>query len=95
MDYTEILAKIKVSLRMKKSTNFDEDLTDHVNAAILDLKMTGVKNIKSNDPLIIQAIKYYCRSNFALDNKDSEKFRYSYENLRDKLALTGEYQINE
>ena len=94
MENKLILDKIKTSLRMKKSNNFDEDLMDHIESAKLDLKMTGVINIKLDDPLIIQALKYYCRANFALDNKESEKFRFAYENLRDKLALIAEYQTN-
>lgn len=91
MENNEILEKVKISLRMKKSNQFDSEILDHIEAAKQDLFMTGVKKIKLDDPLIIQAIKYYCRSNVALDNKDSEKFRFAYENLRDKLALIGEY----
>lgn len=91
MENKEILEKVKVSLRMKKSTQFDSDILDHIESAKQDLRMTGIINIKLDNPLIIQAIKYYCRANVALDNKDSEKFRFAYENLRDKLSLIGEY----
>ncbi|WP_270647463.1 head-tail connector protein [Paeniclostridium hominis] len=87
-----ILDKIKVSLRIRNSTKFDEDIQDCIDAAKADLLLSGVKKIDEHDPLIYQAIRYYCRANFAQDNKDSEKFQKSYESLKDKLSLCKEYQ---
>ncbi len=93
MDNDKLLQKIKLSLRIRNSTKFDEDIKDHIESAKLDLNLAGVY-FEEYDLLIIQAIKYYCRANFALDNKDSLKFTLAYESLKDKLSLCKEYQKN-
>lgn len=87
-----MLEKIKLALRIK-SSSVDDEILDLISAAKIDLSVSGVKNIKENDPLIIQAIKLYCKANFGLDNKDSEKYRESYEMLKCSLALCGDYNV--
>jgi hypothetical protein len=44
--------------------------------------------------LIKQAIITYCKANFGWDNPDAERFRQSYESLRNHLALTRNYSFN-
>ena len=55
--------------------------------------MSGITNIKEEDPLIRQAIKTYCKANFGLDNKDSEKYQSSYDMLKQHLSLCGDYNV--
>ena len=52
-----------------------------------------MKNLNEEDPLIIQAIKTYCKANFGLDNKDSEKYQKSYDLLKQSLSLCGDYNV--
>lgn len=87
-----MLEKIKSSLRVK-STKLDVEIQDLIEAAKLDLKISGVTNINEADPLIIQAVKTYCKANFGLDNKDSEKYQKSYDMLKQHLSLCGEYNV--
>ena len=42
--------------------------------------------------LIKRAIILYCKANFGLDNKDSEKYNKSYDLLKQHLALSGDYK---
>lgn len=91
----KILDRVKLSLRIRNSTILESDIEDIIAAAKADMLLNGITKNDDTDPLIIQAIKYYARANFALDNKESEKFRNAYENLRDKLSLTKEYTTNE
>lgn len=87
-----MLEKIRATLRIKNSSEkINEDITDLIEACKLDLKLAGIKNIYETDALIIQAIKVYCKANFGLDNKDSEKYQRSYEMLKTSLALCGDY----
>lgn len=90
-----ILDRVKLSLRIRNSTILDSDIEDIIEAAKADMLLSGITNMYEEDPLIIQAIKYYARANFALDNNESEKFRSAYENLRDKLSLSKEYTEDE
>ena len=70
---------------------FDDEIQDLIIAAKRDLNITGIINIEEKDPLIKQAIIMYCKANFGLDNKDSEKYKITYEILKNRLSLCGEY----
>lgn len=85
-----MLESIKLALRIKSSA-FDTEINDLIESAKLDLKISGIVNVDETDPLIIQAIKTYCKANFALDNKDSERYQASYDSLKQHLSLCGDY----
>lgn len=87
-----MLESIKMALRIKSSA-FNEEINDLIEAAKLDLLTSGVTIIKEEDPLLKSAITIYCKANFGLDNKDSEKYQESYESIKKKLALCGEYNV--
>ena len=81
-----------MALRIKSSA-FDEEIIGLINSAKIDLRISGVVNIDKEDPLIQHAIKIYCKANFGLDNKDSEKYQKSYDMLKQHLTLCGEYNV--
>lgn len=87
-----MLEKVKLALRIK-SNKLDEEIADLIEACKIDLSLSGVKRIEDTDPLIQQAIKLYCKANFGLDNKDSEKYQKSYEMLKISLSLCGDYNV--
>ena len=72
---------------------FDEELLDLIEAAKLDMGISGVANRDESDFLITRAIVLYCKANFGLDNKDSEKYQRSYDLLKQHLALCGDYNV--
>ena len=76
-----------------KSNSLDLEIQDLIESAKADLNISGVKNLDEEDPLIIQAVKTYCKANFGLDNKDSEKYQKSYDMLKQHLSLCGEYNV--
>lgn len=84
-----MIDQVKRELRIS-STAFDEEVSDLIEAAKLDLKIPQINELKilENDPLIQRAIILYCKANFGLDNKDSEKYQKSYDNLAQKLSLS-------
>lgn len=93
-----MLEKVKLALRIKNN-KFDDEIEELIEAAKVDLKISGIiKIVDANtstvtDPLITQAIKIYCKANFGLDNKDSEKYQASYESLKEHLSLCGDYNV--
>ncbi|XZM32780.1 head-tail connector protein [Clostridium perfringens] len=87
-----MLEKVKLSLRIK-SDAFNIEILEMIEAAKLDLSISGIKKIEEDDPLIQQAIKTYCKANFGLDNKDSEKYQKSYNMLKEHLSLCGDYNV--
>ena len=86
-----MLESIKMALRIKSSV-FDTEIMELIEAALLDLKISGIVNIQSDDPLIIHAVKIYCKIHFG-ENKDSEKYQKSYDMLKQHLSLCGEYNV--
>ena len=91
-----MLEKIKLSLRVD-SDDLDEEIQDTIDSAKLDLKLSGIDEDKiiDMDPLILRAIKVFCKAEFSSDNTESNRFRKCYEMLRDHLALSTEYSSKE
>lgn len=85
-----MLEKIKLALRISNNV-FDSEIADLIESAKLDMNISGIVKLDITDPLIQQAIKIYCKANFGLDNKDSEKYQKSYDMLKQHLALCGDY----
>lgn len=93
MTYTEIdlentVGWIKDMIR-EKSSVADTEVRDLVESCVLELKIAGVQG-KLTDPLYRQAVKLYAKAHFGYDS-DSGKFLKAFQNLRDSMALSGEY----
>ncbi len=63
-------------------------------AAQSDLMLGGIKKSRVenfNDPLIHRAITLYFKSEFGLDNPDSEKYYSRYKTLKDHMMMSNDY----
>lgn len=85
-----MLEKVKLALRIKINS-LDDEITDLIEACKIDLFISGIKVIDETDALIQRAIIVYCKANFGLDNKDSDKYQESYDLLKRSLALCSDY----
>lgn len=87
-----MLNKIKIDLRISHSL-LDVDIQDNIDSCIDDLKRVGI-NLKDKEkrPLIIKAVKLYCRWQYNFENQ-AERYKNTYENLRNSLSLNGEYNV--
>ena len=85
-----MLEKVKLALRVSGNI-FDLEIQDLIDAAKLDLKITGVVKVNDTDPLIQRAIIVYCKANFGYDNNEAERFQKSYDMLKQHLSLAGDY----
>lgn len=90
----ELLEKIKTCLRFD-TDDLDDDLQDVIEAAKKDLKISGVVKIDIEDPLIVRAIKIYCKAEYEEEINISKQFKNSYEALKNHLALCSEYNSEE
>ena len=78
----EFVDKAKGFLRITTNdTVIDTEITTLIRACQRDLK----------DSLIEMAVLLYLKAEFGLDNKNYDKFRSSYEELRTELSLTDDY----
>ena len=73
------------------------EVQDIIDTAKADLILSGVLTAKviDTDMLIKRAIIFYAKSNFGLDNKDSEKNQAAYDALKTHLCLSLEYTVEE
>ncbi len=85
-----MLEKVKMALRIN-SNKLDTEISDLIEACKIDLSISGVRRIELTDPIIQRAIILYCKANFGLDNKDSEKYQKSYDLLKSHLALCSDF----
>lgn len=89
-----MLEKVKLALRIK-SNILDLEIEDLIEACKIDLSISGVKKIEESDPIINRAIILYCKANFGLENKNSDKYQKSYDLLKQSLSLCGDYNVGQ
>lgn len=87
-----MLEKVKLALRIKNN-KLDFEINDLIESCKVDLSISGVRKIEEIDPIINRAIILYCKANFGLDNKDSDKYQKSYDLLKQSLSLCGDYNV--
>lgn len=90
-DATTLTEKMRAALRISStSEKITEEIEDCIAACKADLKNDGIKVINETDKLIIRAVTLYCKAEFGYNN-NADKFRQSYDTLKMRLALSGEY----
>jgi hypothetical protein len=95
LDFSDrVLPQVRRTLR-ETGTEFDSEIKSYIQACISDLKNAGILSsfftTGEVDPQILQAVRYYCLSNYGLYNADSEKYDKSYRSLKSTLCTQGYY----
>lgn len=85
-----LIDSVKGALRITTS-DMDDDIKDLISAAKADLRISGVRVILDTDPLVIQAVKLYCKAHFG-DNDSNNKFLNAYQALKISMSLAGEFR---
>lgn len=86
-----ILQKVKTTLRISH-TSLDEDLSDIITACLKDLEVCGVRTLDTDDPLILNAIKLYCRAEFTDDTGKGADYMARYNALKSCLMMADGYR---
>lgn len=91
----ELLEKVKLTLRITEDT-FDAEITDLINACLSDLGVAGVSTDMLadvyTDPLIIMAVKTYCRAHFG-EPDEYERLKASYDEQKAQLSMYSGYTV--
>ena len=92
-----LLDKVKVACRVA-STAYDDELDDMIDAALADLGIVDIRTElltrTDTSPLIIQAVKTYCRINFPYDGIEDatlERLKTSYDEQKAQLLMSSAY----
>ncbi len=91
-----LLIKVKTNLRISHSL-LDEDLSDTVTACLQDLKVCGVQvpspdDPQDPDPLILNAIKLYCRAEYTDDTAKAAAYKERYDSMKSCLMMAAGYR---
>lgn len=86
-----IINKIKTDLRIKHSA-LDEDISDNIDSCMADLNLIGVKSENALDANIANAIKLWCRANYAQNTEDAEAYMRRYNALKGTLQMSVKYR---
>lgn len=84
-----ILAKVKMALRIVTNA-FDDELTDLIEAAKLDMGVAGVEVPATIDELVTRAIVTYCKMSFGLPD-DYDRLKRSYDEQKAQLVTCTGY----
>lgn len=90
---TEMLDKVKLALRIV-GDDFDEELTDLINACLIDLRIGGANgvNVITTDPLTIRAVITYCKMNFG-QSEDYDRLKRSYDEQKSQMSMATTYTV--
>lgn len=87
-----ILAKVRKALRITK-TDYDDELTDLIASALLDLGVAGVEPDEVNE-LVETAVVTYCKMNFGLP-EDYDRLKKSYDEQKAQMSNASGYTVWE
>lgn len=84
-----MLEKVKTALRIT-TTVYDDELTDLIASAQLDLGVAGVVLPETIDTLVTRAVITYCKVHFGLPD-DAERLKRSYDEQKAQLVTCTGY----
>ena len=87
----ELLNKVKTNLRISHS-KLDDDVADSIEACLRDLKVCGVQDPDVTDPLILNAIKLFCKVAYTDDTGKAATYQERYDALKSCLMMAEGYR---
>ena len=91
----EALAKIKVRLRITTDA-FDDEITDLINSALLDLGIAGVngENAIISNALVLTAVATYVKMMFG-EPDEYDRIKRSYDEQKAQLSMSTGFTVWE
>ena len=85
-----LLEKVKAGIR-RTHDKLDDDLQGDIDACLADLEVCGIVFADVSDPLIVNAVKLYCRSTNTDDPAKAAMWLERYEALKACLMMAEGY----
>lgn len=86
-----MLEKVKMALRIK-TTAFDSEIEDLIQAALKDLEIAGVGNKNPDDPLIGRAVIIYCAV-YMGPGDQMERMKAAYDEQKAQMQMATGYGL--
>lgn len=84
-----LLDAVKTTLGLTV-TAYDSEVQDLIDAALADLGLAGVDSTNDTNPLIVQAVKTYCRAHFK-SPADYDRLKAAYDEQKAQLMTATGY----
>jgi len=84
-----LLNAVKMALRVMTDA-FDDELTELIEAGLMDMGLAGVVNLDTTDSLIRRAVITYCRLHFGQVD-DFDRIKRSYDEQKAQLSTATGY----
>ncbi len=95
----KLLDACRAALRIPAFVNdYDEEISDVIEAARAELVAGGVADAKAHDDSdgrVRLAIKVYVKANFGMDNPDSERFMKSFDAMLTSMSGDSAYSAGD
>lgn len=94
----DLLAKIKLALRIK-TTAFDEELKQLVNACVSDMGFAGISTDVIgadylDDPAVVMAVITFCKFNFGkVDSAEYDRLKASYDEQKKQMGMSTGFTV--
>ena len=88
-----LLDKIRETLRITHN-KLDNEIQDMIDACKNDMIISGISKIDEEDPLVLQAIKVYCKREYESDMNKRDRYDLAYDSIIKHMGLTKEYGDN-
>ena len=85
-----LLDKIRETLRITHN-QLDSEIQDMIDACKNDMRISGIVKIDEEDPLVLQAIKTYCKREYESDMNKRDRYDLAYNCIIKHMGLTKEY----
>lgn len=91
-----LVPKIKTSIRISHA-RLDDDIEDTILAALKDLQVCGItappaEDPDSVDPLILNAVKLYCKAEYTDDTAKAAEYQRRYDSMKSSLMMAEGYR---
>lgn len=83
------LEAVKLALAVTVN-DFDDEISDLIDAALLDLGIAGVEGYTEGDKLVLQAVKTYVRAHFQ-SPADYDRLKSAYDEQKGQLMIATGY----
>lgn len=84
-----MLDAVKRALRLTTDA-YNAELQELIDSALLDLGIAGVTEYETDDPLVLTAVKTYCRMHFGSPD-DYDRLAQSYDAQKGALQIATGY----
>jgi hypothetical protein len=92
-----ILQEVKKALRIAQTNAFDDEVTNLINACLLDLQMVGIVNhvdTTSLNPYTLDVVKIYCKMNFGdVPPEEYDRLKASYDEKKAQLQMSTGFTV--